>query len=96
VQSLAQVLDDGELEAMALAIELRAEVLLIDEALGRQAAGSLGIPIIGTLGILGRAKQAGRIENARPLIDRLRGELGFFVSHELYRHFLKTMGEWRE
>ena len=43
-------LDDGEANAIALAFELQADDLLIDERLGRQQAIRLGLPIIGILG----------------------------------------------
>jgi uncharacterized protein len=45
-------LDAGEAHAIALALELQADDLLIDERLGRQEAVRVGISIIGILGIL--------------------------------------------
>src|SRR5690554_4365820 len=49
---LANTLDAGEVQAIALALAEKADWLLIDEREGRQAARSLGLPITGTLGIL--------------------------------------------
>ena len=64
-------LDAGEQEAIALASELSARVLIIDEAIGRREAVRLGLEVIGTLGILRDAHLAGLLE-LRETIDRLR------------------------
>jgi predicted nucleic acid-binding protein len=52
-------LDAGEEDAIALAVELRADLLLMDDRDGVRAAGSNGISVLGMLGILGRAAQCG-------------------------------------
>jgi predicted nucleic acid-binding protein len=81
---LRQKLDPGESEAIALALELGAD-LLIDEAAGRAEAQRLGIRPIGVLAVLVRGKQLGRIDKVMPLVERLRNEYGFFLSPELIR-----------
>jgi predicted nucleic acid-binding protein len=91
--SMADTLHEGELQAMALALELHADLLIIDEAAGRRAAQLLQIPIIGTCGILVRANRQRLMGPVRPLLDALRAELQFFISDELYRHTLDLAGE---
>jgi predicted nucleic acid-binding protein len=86
-------LDAGESEAIALAVELSASLLLIDEKKGRMAARRLGIPTTGALGILAKARKLGAIPSAKAEIDRLRGEAGFFVSAEVEAHTLQIAGE---
>jgi hypothetical protein len=93
VRRLMQSLDPGESEALALAMELHAEALLIDESTGRSVAAGHGMPVIGTLGILSRAKTKGHIMKISPLLDKLRSELDFYVSDELGDAFLRSAGE---
>jgi predicted nucleic acid-binding protein len=45
-------LDEGESESIVLASELKADYIILDEKLARRKAGLLGLPVIGTLGIL--------------------------------------------
>lgn len=59
-------LHPGESEAIALALEVRADVLLIDERAGRAAAAKARIAIIGVLGVLREAKLRGLIPGGAP------------------------------
>lgn len=93
VQQFRENLDLGESEALALALEVDAEALLIDETAGRLFAKGQGVSVIGTLGVLSRAKTRGLVSQVGPLLDRLRTELGFFVSDELRAEFLRSVGE---
>ncbi|MDY6785304.1 MAG: DUF3368 domain-containing protein [Cyanobacteriota bacterium] len=90
---LKQTLDPGEAEAIALAIELSANRLLIDERLGRSIAASYGLQLRGLLGILIHAKQQGFIPVLKPILDRLIDLAGFRVSPALYNRTLQEAGE---
>ncbi|MBD1997934.1 DUF3368 domain-containing protein [Leptolyngbya sp. FACHB-541] len=81
-------LDVGEANAIALALELEADDLLIDERLGRQEALRLGLSIIGILGILLLAKHRGIILQVQPVMDTLIDQAGFRISPQLYHRVL--------
>lgn len=93
VEFLETDLDEGESEAIALAIELNADYLLIDEKLGRQMALNHNIKPLGILGVLLRAKQAKMIDSVTPLMDRLRTEAVFFIHQSLYDFVKQQAGE---
>ena len=93
VRSLRQELDPGEAEAIALAVEINADWLLMDERLGRQTARHFGLGYIGLIGILKTAKQRGEIAALRPLLEQLRDLAGFRISPALYERALREMGE---
>jgi predicted nucleic acid-binding protein len=93
VASLQLELDDGEAEAIALAAELKADLLLLDERKGRVVASRLGFKFVGLLGVLVEAKHKGLILAIRPVLDNLIGKAGFWISRDLYEHVLQAAGE---
>jgi len=90
---LNQTLDPGEAEAIALAVELSANRLLIDERLGRSVAASYGLKLRGLLGILIYAKQQELIPVLKPILDCLINQAGFRVSQTLYDRVLQEVRE---
>ena len=93
VNRLRTELDRGEAEAIALAIELNADRLIIDERLGRKIAEQSGIAIIGVLGILIAGKNRDLINEVKPLLNRLTEQTGFWLERKLYRSILQLVGE---
>jgi predicted nucleic acid-binding protein len=86
-------LDLGEAEALALALETKAPLILLDESAARLQARQLGLTFTGVLGLLRKAKQTGRIPSLKQQIDRLRTEARFFVSPTLEKALLISVGE---
>ena len=93
VSKLERTLDSGEASAIALAIEINADRLLIDERLGRSIAVQYGLSIRGIVGILVNAKNQSLIPATQPLLDRLINEAGFRISQTLYNFALQESAE---
>jgi predicted nucleic acid-binding protein len=93
VQALQQELDAGEAEAIALALEVDAQFLLMDERLGRETAAHMGVRCVGLIGVLVEAKRAGTIDSVGPLLDKLRDVAGFWISEVLYQRVLQDVDE---
>lgn len=88
---LAEI-DAGEAAAVALALDRDADLLLIDDAAGRRAAGALGVAVRGTLGVLVTAKAAGVLAAVAPVIGALVRE-GFRASGAVVDQALHACGE---
>jgi predicted nucleic acid-binding protein len=93
VASLRLELDPGEAEAIALAMEEDAKLLLIDERRGRLVAQRLGLSVTGLIGVLLLARKRGLVDSIRPSLDDLRRVAGFWISDALYRRVLQESGE---
>lgn len=89
---LTPTLGAGETEAIGLALELGVPTVIVDERAGRRLAAAVGLDVVGTVGILLRAKQRGLVGAVRPELDALL-EAGFFVAMSLYRDTVVRAGE---
>ena len=86
-------LDPGEAEALALALDSEAEVVLLDELRGRAVARSLGLRAVGTLGVLIEAKRRGFVPSFRDELERVRRLSQLQLTPELERLALHLAGE---
>ncbi|MGB3308263.1 MAG: DUF3368 domain-containing protein [Nodosilinea sp.] len=86
VDTTLNALDPGEQAAITLAQTLPADLLIIDERLGRRVASDRGIPIIGTLGILDDASSQGLVELV-DVITRLQ-QTNFRISRRIIQKLL--------
>jgi uncharacterized protein len=93
ITALGRDLDLGEAESIALAVELDANILLMDEREGRSAAQRLGLRVVGVVGVLLQAKTARLLDQIQPSLDALRQQAGFYLGRGVYEYALKLAGE---
>lgn len=94
VQILSYNLDLGESEAIVLALQGSADLLLMDERIGRDMARHLGLIFTGTIGALMDAKDKGIIEHILPVVVELRTKAGFRISEVLFKHIEEVSGKY--
>jgi predicted nucleic acid-binding protein len=82
----------GETQVISHAFIHSADRVVIDDLEARRCAKAVGLAIIGTLGIVGRAKAAGLIERAEPVVQRLL-QTGLYTSDEIVQRLLREVGE---
>jgi predicted nucleic acid-binding protein len=88
-----QALGRGEAEAIQLAAEVKADLLLTDDLKARAVASSLKTKSAGLLGVMIHAKQAGRITSVREAIESLERHGGLYLSDAVKTEALKLAGE---
>jgi len=91
-QHFPNILEQGEREAIVLAQERQA-TLLVDDHRARQEAENRGVEVVGVLWVLGEAKRREFVTEIRPIIDELLA-MGYWLHPErVIRPFLEEMGE---
>ena len=93
VEALSNELDLGEAEAIALAVDIQADWLLIDERRGRLVASRFNLRYTGILGILVEAKSQGLISKVKPSLNALIDQAGFWIAEPLYNRVLQLVDE---
>ncbi len=89
---LAEYLDPGEAEVIAVALDRSIPLVALDERRGRVVARTLGLAVTGSLGVLLRAKREGLLEEVRPCLEDMR-EHGIWLGEALYGRVLREAGE---
>ena len=92
-RALRLEVDEGEAAAIALALELGFQQILMDERDGRMKARAMGLRPVGVLGILLRSKRDGRLDSIEGAMAALRHEAGFFTANQLFEAILVEAGE---
>jgi predicted nucleic acid-binding protein len=85
-------LDVGEAAVIQLALEQNIKTVCIDELKGRRAALAVGLKVVGSLGLLGKAKTLGLIAEVKPYTEKAKLG-GIFYDDNLIEVFLKSLGE---
>ena len=89
---LQSELDQGESEAIALAIEKSANLILLDDAEAKEKARLYHLKITAILGILLRAKKEDKLQSFGDMIEQLLAT-GFWIDAALKRRLLAEVGE---
>ena len=92
VATLKTQVDEGEAEAIALAMELGDVFVILDDRNARRIAEQLSLKVIGTVGMLLRAKQKGVITEIKPLLTAL-NQADFRISEAIVQNALRIAGE---
>ena len=89
---LPLLVDAGEADAILLALEQNARVLIIDDKRGRRTAKNLKLPLLGIGGVLIAAKKAGYLEKVTSVLNDL-ADVGYRISPSLSNRIIELAGE---
>lgn len=89
---LSPMLGAGESEVICLALEIKARLVLLDNRPARRTAQTLGLNVIGTIGVLLSAKNQGLLPALKPCLDELQQQ-DFRIAPKIYEQVLIDAGE---
>jgi predicted nucleic acid-binding protein len=92
VANVERALGAGEAEAIALAVEMHADRMLLEARRGRAAAARFSLPVIGLLGVFVVAKHHGYLSAIHPVLDDLKATAGFWIGNARDTHVLQSVG----
>jgi predicted nucleic acid-binding protein len=84
-------LGKGETEVLAHAYANKDIRAALDDKAARNCAASVGVNVIGTIGLILRANKEGHIEKPTAYLEKLK-KTGFRISDDLYQHAIKLAG----
>jgi predicted nucleic acid-binding protein len=93
VRTLQAKLDEGEAQAIVLALETNCDLLLMDERIGTNVARQEGLQTIGLVGVLIKAKENGIIKEVREILSDLKYQAGFWLGEKLENQILENLNE---
>lgn len=85
-------LDVGEASAIALALEKKDSLVILDDLKARKLAKQLNLVLTGTLGVVSKAKERGYCEKIKPIIQKI-GQSNFRISPQVMSDLLSRHGE---
>jgi predicted nucleic acid-binding protein len=91
-KALRLTIDEGEAAAIVLALEQKADIILMDDYDGRAMAREYSLKVIGTIGILLKAKLEGKTHSFKHDLDTLRSN-GFWLDEALYLRLITEANE---
>ena len=89
MRSFLARLGRGESEAIALALEKDADLILLDDLKARAVAEFMGLTVVGTIGVISQAYKQGIVSDLRQILDALQAT-GFWIDRKIYEQMLKS------
>ena len=93
VNRLRNRLDKGEAQAIALALEINCDLLLMDERIGTRLAREEGLKTVGLVGVLIKAKQQQIVSDVGPILAELKNNAGFWLGRDIENKILEELDE---
>jgi hypothetical protein len=92
LQNIPEAMGPGEREAIALALQTNADLIVIDEQVGRTVSRDNGLKTTGTIGVLIEAQTRGLVVSMREELDKLI-ESGMWISEIFYHRLIQEFGQ---